>query len=370
LRPLIAAALLLGGPAGAASIVDPGFGPFGFTAGPWELSGIARTAGDQYYAVGDTGGLLVPLAIEVAAATGAVTGVTPGVPVVLAGGVDLEGVAWDAGTSTVLVSDEVGPALRRHDPVSGALLGTVAVPPIFSSARPNRSLEALSRDAASGVLWTANEDALVPDGAATTFATGGVVRLQRFDATGAADAQWAYQADPIPGAPLSGLETSGVVELLALPSGELLVMERSLSSLLFSLRIYQVDFAGATDTAALASLTSGSYTPVGKTLLWSAQGGFSNFEGMALGPSLDDGSTSLLLIADDNGTQSQALYPLRVTFVPEPGTAALVAAALLGLAMQRRIGVAPAPSASSDSVAGRTARRAPIGPVDRHVIGT
>ena len=333
---LFAMALLLARSAGAASIVDPGFGPFSFAAGSWELSALARVDGDQYYAVGDTGGLLVPLEIGVDAATGAVTGVTPGSPVVLAGGVDLEGVAWDAATSTVLVSDEVGPAIRRHDPVSGALLGSVAVPPVFSSARTNRSLESLSLDASSGALWTANEDALVPDGPATTFAAGSVVRLQRFDETGAPDAQWAYETDPIPGGPLLGLETSGVVELLALPSGELLVLERSLSSLLFTLRLYQVEFAGATDTGSLASLVGASYTPVGKTLLWSSEGGTWNFEGMALGSLLDDGSTSLLLIADDNGSPNQALYPLRVMFVPEPGTAALLSAAIAGLALRRR----------------------------------
>ncbi len=333
LAPLVL--LVAGPPARAASIVDPGFGPFPFTAGPWELSGLTRVAEDRYYAVGDTGGLLVPLAIGVDAATGAVTGVTSDSPVVLAGGVDLEGVAWDATTSTVLVSDEVGPAIRRHDPMSGAVLETVAVPPIFASARSNRSLESLSLEAATGSLWTVNEDALVPDGPATTFAAGSVVRLQRFDAAGVPDAQWAYEIDPIPGAPFSGLETSGVVEVLALPSGELLVMERSLSSLFFSLRIYQVDLAGATDTGALTSLAGTSYNPVGKTLLWSAQGGFSNFEGMALGPRLEDGSTSLLLIADDNDTQSQALYPLRVVFVPEPGTSALVGTAIGGLATRR-----------------------------------
>lgn len=341
---LIAAALFLAGSARAASIVDPGFGPFSFAGGSWELSGLARVAGDQYYAVGDTGALLVPLAIGVDTATGAVTGVMPGAPVVLAGGVDLEGVAWDAATSTVLVSDEVGPAIRRHDPVSGALLGSVAVPAVFSSARTNRSLESLSLDAGSGALWTANEDALVPDGPATTFAAGSVVRLQRFDETGAPDAQWVYETDSIPGGPLLGLETSGVVELLALPSGELLVLERSLSSLLFTLRIYQVEFAGATDTGSLATLVGASYTPVGKTLLWSSEGGTWNFEGMALGSPLDDGSTSLLLIADDNGSPNQALYPLQLVFVPEPGTAALVGAALVGLALRRRPAAPLAPS--------------------------
>lgn len=331
-------AVSLAHPAGAASILDPGFGPFSFAGGPWELSGLARTGGDQYLAVGDTGALLVPLAVGVDTATGAVTGVTAGAPVTLAGGVDLEGIAWDPTTSSVWVGDEVGPAIRRHDPTTGALLGALSVPPVFSSARTNRSLESLARDPVSGALWTANEDALVPDGAIASFAAGSVVRLQRFDAAGAPDGQWAYPTDPIPGGPLGGSQTSGVVDLLALPSGELLVMERSLSSLLFQVRIYEVDFAAATDTSALAGLVGASYTPVSKTLLWESGTVLANFEGLALGPLLDDGSRSLLLVADDNGGGSQAIYPLRIAFVPEPGPAVLTGVGLAALGLRRRRG--------------------------------
>lgn len=327
---------LLATPARAASIVDPGFGPFVFEGGPGELSGLTRVAGSQYYAVSDSGGALATLEIEVEGATGAVTSAAVGDELVLTPGSDLEGVAYDAATSRVYASDEVGPAIRSYDPASGAQLGGLAVPGIYAGARPNRSLESLARNPATGALWTANEEALTPDGPVSSFSAGTWVRIQRFAASGAAAGQWAYRTDPIPGGPIAGQQTNGVSDLLALPSGELLVLERSFSSLAFGARIYQVDFAGASITSDLASLATDPFVAVTKTLLWETSLELANFEGIALGPQLDDGSFSLLLVSDDGPPSLQALYPLRVTFVPEPGTGLLLAAGLSGLAMRRR----------------------------------
>jgi hypothetical protein len=325
-------------PLRAAAIVDPGFGPFEFAGGPGELSGLTRAGGDQYYAVSDAGGVLVALAIDVDPATGAVVDAVAGDEVVLSPGSDLEGLAWDPASGRVLASDEVGPAIRSYDPATGVQLGAVTVPGVFSGARANRSLESLARDPATGALWTANEEALVADGAVSSFTAGTVVRLQRFDAAGAPAGQWAYRADPIPGGPIAGQQTNGVVDLLALPSGELLVLERSLSSLAFGARIYQVDFAGATATDGLASLVADPFVPVGKTLLWQTSLQISNFEGLALGPQLDGGDWSLLLVADDGPPSAQALYPLRLHFVPEPGTAWLVGIGLLALRRRMKTG--------------------------------
>jgi hypothetical protein len=212
----------------------------------------------------------------------------------------------------------------------------------FDAARLNRSLESLAWEAATGALWTANEGALEPDGPLATFAAGTTVRLQRFDADGLPDGQWAYAAEPIPGGPFQGNETNGVVDLLPLPSGELLVLERSLSSLFFDVRLYEVDFAGATDTSALASLASESFVPVAKTLRWSSGQLLSNFEGLALGPPLQAHDWSLLLVSDDGGTFGQALYPLRVSFVPEPPRALLLALSLVlvGTRLRRASGAA------------------------------
>ncbi len=325
-------------PAAAAVIADPGFGAFPFAGGPGELSGLTHVGDDDYLAVSDSGGQLAPIAIEVDPDSGAVLGALVAAPVALAGGVDLEGVAYDAERAEVWVTDEVGPAIRAHDPATGEQTDAVAVPALYAQARANRSLESLARDPVTGELWTANEEALAPDGPVSSFADGTLVRIQRFDTGLAAAGQWAYRTDPIPHDPAAGNETSGVVDLLVLPSGELLVLERSLSSQAFRSRLYQVDFTEATDTSALASLDVDPFVPLGKTLLWEAPIVYSNFEGVSLGPRLQAGDWSLLLVADDAGAFGQALYPLRVSFVPEPGSAALLAvgAALLALRNRRR----------------------------------
>ena len=332
--PVLSVALLAPA-ASAVSIVDPGFGPFFFSGGPTELSGITRMAGNEYLAVSDSGGQLVSLTVLVQSATGAVTSALAGTPVALAGGVDLEGVAFDPGTGQVFVSDEVGPAIRGHDPATGVFQFAITVPAIYGQARTNRSLESLTLDPAGGGLWTANEEALDTDGPVSTLVSGTVIRLQRFDSSFSPDGQWAYVTDAIPDGPAGGDETSGVVDLLALPAGELLVLERSLGQTAFRSRIYLVDRTGATDTSGLAALDSDPFVAVQKTLLWEAAPLFSNFEGITLGPELDAGDRSLLLVSDDGGLFGQALYPLRIS-LPEPGTAALLVTGLCMLGLRGR----------------------------------
>jgi hypothetical protein len=296
-------------------------------------------AGNQWYAVSDGGGLLYELAIGVDASSGQIVSRSVVGSLALAAGSDLEGLVYFALGGSVLASDEVGPAIRRYQLSDGAVLGSVAVPAIFSQIRPNFSLESLSQRAAAhpanDALWTANEEALVVDGPLSTSSAGTIVRLQRYDASLTPDGQWAYVTDPYPGGPFLGQQRSGVADLLALENGELLVLERSFSDQLFRARIYQVDLGGATDTSALTSLATDPFTPVTKTLLWQVAGVTQNYEGLAVGPPLAMGDRSLLLVADDGGSggAQQALYPLRL---PEPGATLQLIVGVLACGVLRR----------------------------------
>lgn len=330
--------------ASGASVVDPGHGPTALAAGAagaTELSGIAYAGAGGYYAISDSGAVLFELAIQIDPASAAILSAAVVGSLPLASGTDLEGLVHHPLGGSVIAADEVGPGIREYRLSDGAEISSVTLPAIYAQVRSNLSLESLSMRVASSAtddaLWTANEEALTVDGPVSSGTSGSLVRLQRFDSTLAPAGQWAYLTDPYPGAPFLGQERSGVADLLALPNGELLALERSFSSSLFRTRLYRVDFSGATDTSALTSLATDPFTPVTKTLLWERAGTFENFEGLTLGPALDAGDWSLLLVSDNGGGAQQSLYPLRIAYLPEPGASAgLIAGGLALAALGRR----------------------------------
>jgi hypothetical protein len=279
-----------------------------------ELGGIAWDSGTRYYAVSDKLGTVFPLTIEIDPRTGTISqaAIEPGIE--LPGSSDLEGVAYDRAHATVLVSDEVGPAIREYRVADGRSVRSLRVPAVYRNARRNLSLESLSLQPDRPILWTANEETLSVDGPLSTTQAGSVVRLQRFDAERPAG-QWAYVTDPLFGQMLRegrDVESSGVADVVAMPGGGLLVLERAYGAGGLRHRLYEVDFTGATDTAALPRLAGATYQPVRKHLLWERQFPDINFEGAALGPPLTGGGHSLVLISDDGHRQRQALYALVV----------------------------------------------------------
>ena len=314
------------------TLTDPGQDVFDFTADAAELSGLAWLAGATYHAVSDAIGQrkVYELNIGVSPASGRITAASLAQPLTLAAGYDLEGLAWCRPRGTWFVADEgphpAGGFLREHTLPDGSLVRTVAIPAPLQDDRPNFSLESCTWGA--GALWTANEEALAQESALATATAGSLIRLQKFDHLLNPAGQWAYQTDPFGfDSSLTTAERSGVVDLLALPDGNLLVLERALGFGFipsFRNRIYRVDFTGATDVSGIADLDGVTFTPVTKTLLWEKnQGSVStrNFEGIALGPALSligSSSYSVLLVADNGGGTQQHLYALIVNGVVAP----------------------------------------------------
>jgi hypothetical protein len=103
--------------------------------------------------------------------------------------------------------------------------------------------------------------------------------------------------------------TRGLVDLLPLPGGDLLAMEREFVELRgLEIQIFRVSLDGATDVSGLGSLAGTTYRPVRKTLLFDfGDIGFvpDNIEGMTFGPALPDGSRTLVLVSDNNFSRLQ-----------------------------------------------------------------
>jgi hypothetical protein len=297
------------------------------TTGAAELSGITHAGGSTYYAVGDDGAPAIwQLTTELAAGFGWVNDGAVSVGISAPDlGPDSEGIAIEPDRGTAWVSDEISSTISEFNLSTGEKVGEVAVPEIYRPANVanNMGLEALTYGA--GVLWAANEEALKSDGPQSSTASGSWVRIQQFTGEDLSPAlQFAYRTDPITAmSPFITVERSGLVDLLALPDGRLLSLERELGGYLpyFRSRIYELDLTAATDVSALPSLAAGGFTPVGKNLLWQSVFLASNFEGITLGPRLSDGTYGVLLISDDGAGQAgqrQDLYSLVLRGVTAP----------------------------------------------------
>lgn len=350
--------ILVPGVAAALSIVDPGQGPVALADGagvaPRELSGVTWVPGTStYLAVTDDQPTLYGLAVAIDPASGAIASATTTgeLSLRLADGLplppsrDLEGVALAAGGGSVFVSDEGGMRIREHSLANGHALSEISTASdaalgVFASRRSNLGWESLTRAPDTNVLWTANEEALAVDGPSGAGATSTRVRLQALATDGTSLGQWAYVVSGDIVADTVGNTNAGVSDLVALPGGSLLVLERSAGlvsapDLDFRNRIFLVDFTGASDVSGRASLTGGGFTSATKTLLWEGLFTSDNFEGIALGPALANGDRSLLLVSDDGAGFDQSLYALRLVGVPEPSSLALVGLALASLARLR-----------------------------------
>lgn len=290
-----------------------------------ELSGLTYLGGDSFVVVSDTNGTMAPATITIDLGTGQITAASLGTPISVSGGNDLEAIAYDPRDGSVLIADEAGNTITRHLLADGSQVGSINVPTVFDDARGNRGFESLSLSPSADSLWTANEEALTVDGPLSTVSDGTVVRLQRFDSAGQPAIQHGYLTQPHAGdSSLFGISgQSGVADLIALPGHRLIVMERELGGAIPSLRnrFYLIDASSAIDTTSVAALTASTPGLVEKELLYQVNAGFANYEGVALGPMLENGDYAVLLVSDDGsgGTNPQQLLSLRLSGVAVTG---------------------------------------------------
>jgi hypothetical protein len=282
-------------------------------AGGTDFSGLTWAGGEDFFAVSDKARALFSLRLRIDPASGRLLeGAFKEKFPIQSALSDFEGVALQGKTGRLFISAEGGTGFLSIAK-DGSDARSIEAPKIFKKARRNLSLESLSFGA--GAFWSANEEALEGDGPIADAARGSLVRLQKFDSAMRPIAQFAYRTEPC-GRRFNGAGT-GVSDLLALPEGELFVLERVFGVFGLSVKIFQVRLAGATDTTRLPALEGGRVVPVEKTLLFEMPTFSGNFEGITLGPTLSDGWRSVLLVADSAGATSHLFMALRLS--PAPG---------------------------------------------------
>jgi hypothetical protein len=254
---------------------------------------------------------------------------------------------------TLLISTEPD---SRYEPIvqakllefeqSGELVRSVPLPAKFlvegwpprSGPRNNRGFESLTLAPSGARLFVGAEGALLQDGEVASFDAAAFCRIVEYRVQAGAlqpSAEYVYPLGPVarPDTFSDPVLSSGLVELVALSDTRLLALERDFigergeSGGVNRARIFLVDVAGATDVSRVSSLAaSPGFRPVRKQKLLDFDDivaklspGFrslDNFEGMGLGPTLPDGGRSLLVVSDDNFSDTQRsaflLFSLKV----------------------------------------------------------
>ena len=295
-------------------------------SGPASLSGITWVSNSTYLAATDWNPTLWELTLPLDETTGKPLSCEVRESGKILDGRDVEDIAVDPlDRSKLWIADELTATIRKIDAKGGKDLGKLQMPAPLAKTRTDLGLESLTLSRDGLLLWTTSEEAVEADGPISGNTRGTDVRLTRFRRTGAdadwqIDGQWIYRTDPKAGGSWktgnNGVDAarSGVSGLCLLDDGMLLALEREFSVVLlprFRCRIYEVDFARATEVSSLASITNAPVSRTDKHLLYETTG-FAMYEGICEGPRLRDGARSLILVSDGGQYTAESILTLKI----------------------------------------------------------
>ena len=203
--------------------------------------------------------------------------------------------------------------------------------PWFRGMRHNLGLEGIgyARSPEGRYVFAANEQALEGDGPTSTAEHGTVVRLLRHPLDGGDDLEVAYLTDPIFADGAHG--DNGVSDIAPLSRDRVLVLERAyVEGSGNAIRIYDVDLRTGRDIHTVADASAA--IPIPKQLVVDLalvkdhrcadspqpqrRRTLENYEGLAIGPTLDDGRRVVFLVSDDNSRATQAARLLALAIAP------------------------------------------------------
>lgn len=258
-------------------------------------------------------------------------GLAPNPTNLLGNALDPEGLVIDPKTGHFLVSDEYGPSVREFDR-SGNLLRTFTTPdnliprnagnvPNFADdtgnvagKRGNRGFEGLAIDPEGKYVYAMLQSSMLDEGGGN----GTLDRIVKFDlATGVAVAQYAYRLD-------AANQGRGISALVALNDSEFLVLERNNRGIGIGAtlngadkRVYKIDISNAGDVSGIDLDAGGpAYSQVAKasavfidldanTLAALGNKSPEKWEGLTIGPKLNDGSYLILAGTDNDYSVTQ-----------------------------------------------------------------
>lgn len=243
---------------------------------------------------------------------------------------DCEGVAYVPSSNTVFVSGEQDQQIMEYT-IDGVPTGRkLDIPQIANrkSITTNLGFEALTYNAKQGRFWTTTESTLPADGeqsSATNKAVTNRLRFMSFNNDLRLESMYAYAMDKPLIKKKSKHYAHGVPSLIALDDGRLLVLERELGvkkTYIGSKSIMKLYLVTPANTPKIYERTNIASLPEDEflqkkliaqftTRLRIGKMNYGNFEGMCLGPKLDDGRQTIILVSDSQNGAGNKIYHLK-----------------------------------------------------------
>lgn len=274
-----------------------------------EYSGITHIAADTFAVVSDKteGHGFFLMKIQTKETTGEILDVQNlGYRSSDRGEFDIEGIAYNPHNQRVYMSQEADNSITELT-LDGELTGRrIAFPDSISrNIRSNLSLESLSYDAESHLLWTATEGYLLQDGEASTATNGkeSTVRLFAFNDSLQQKAWYRYHTDKPSSTKNARMFALGVSDIEAVGDGKLIILEREarvaenyIGSTAFA-KLYLVETKDAKNGEVLPKKLLLSF----QTKMTLFRQDWANYEGLCLTPADSNGKRTLIMLSDSQG---------------------------------------------------------------------
>jgi hypothetical protein len=231
---------------------------------------------------------------------------------------DMEGICYRSSSNSLFISDETSQRILEYS-LDGIPTGNeLKIPEIYGigQIQSNRGFEALTYNPSTGHFWTATESALKRDADSDPL----LVHLQSFGDDLQPDGHFLYRLDPPRKNRTARTKfyAHGLPSLIAMDDGSIIVMERSLyspSKLIGSfveIKLYRItpqafEAAGKDATKVVDKQLVTSF----RTHIRIGKINYANYEGMCIGPKLNDWRSTIILINDSQNRMGNWLCRLK-----------------------------------------------------------